>query len=154
MRRLLTTLALGSCLLACQLVTGEPVQLLTGVDSCWAGGETGVKSTLLVDPDYGTSFDGMPVMWPVGFTGLRIRSEVRVLDKAGNLVATTGKEYFMSRGRVESPESAKLVETLRAFPAAANCPYPWDLVDCGSTASPSPYCGAASGALQAYARKA
>ena len=49
----------------------------------------------------------MPVMWPVGFTGVHVGGEVEVLDAAGKVVATTGREYYISRGHVESPESAR-----------------------------------------------
>lgn len=92
---------------------------------------------LLADPDYGTSFDGMPVMWPVGFTGERAGGEVVVLD-SGKIVATTGREYYISFGRVGSAESDQLLKRVGAFPAAANCPYPWDLVDCGTPDAGSP----------------
>jgi len=147
-RRVVAALALALCLLGCQLITAERVQLLTGVDSCWAGGETGQKGRLIVDPDYGTSFDGMPVMWPMGFTGERVGAEIHVRDGAGKVVATTGREYFISRGRVGSSESAQLMERVGAFPAAANCGYPWDFVDCGL--APSPYCADAASVRRTY----
>jgi hypothetical protein len=69
MRRLITTLALALLVLGCgpESPEGEPVDLLTGVDGCYAGGEGGVPAVLLVHPEYGTSLRGRPVMWPVGF---------------------------------------------------------------------------------------
>lgn len=143
MRLATTTLALASCLLGCQLVAHEPVRLLTGVNGCYAGGETGMKGRLVVDRDYGTRFNAVPVMWPVGFTAVRVGSEVEVLDTAGKVIATTGREYYISRGYVSSPEGARL-ESIGAFPAAANCGYPWDFVECSPPAPPSTYCEAAS----------
>lgn len=97
------------------------------MDSCYAGGEQGVKSRLLVDPVYGASFDGRPVMWPLGFTGMRVKDEIAVLDATGKIVAMTGRMYYMSYAPVHAPEKAELMERIEAFPAAANCGYPWDL---------------------------
>jgi hypothetical protein len=131
MRSLATVLVLGLCLLGCDN-TPVPVQVLTGVSGCYLGGEGGAAGTLLADPDYGTSFNGMPVMWPVGFKGVRVGSELVVLNATGTVVATTGKEYYISHGPVDSQEKQRLIESIGAFTAAANCPYPWDLIDCGS----------------------
>jgi hypothetical protein len=130
-RRLSATLALALCLLGC---SGEPVTLLTGVDpdACYAGGETGMTGRLVVDPKYGTSFNGKPVMWPVGFTARRAGAEVEVLDAQGTVRATTGRTYHISIGYVSDRQ---VVESVGAFPAAVNCSYPWDFVDC--TAAPA-----------------
>jgi hypothetical protein len=129
MRSVIATLALAGCLLGCgSAPVGLPAPLLTGVDGCWAGGETGLEGPLLVHPEYGTTFHDMPVMWPVGFTGVRLaRGEVAVLDADGKVVATTGRTYFISRAPVWNDEKHRLMEQLGAFPAAANCGYPWDL---------------------------
>ena len=115
MRRVSTTFALALCLLGCSLAPGEPVALLTGVnpDYCYAGGEQGVTALLIVDPTHGTSFDGRPVMWPVGFTGRRVGAEVEVLDAQGNVKATTGRTYHISYA--PAPDSA---QAINAFPAA------------------------------------
>ena len=80
----------------------------------------------------------MPVMWPVGFTGERIYGGVRVLDAAGNLVAATSRRYFISHGPVDAPERQRLIESIGAFTAAANCGSPWDFVDCDSPPTGSP----------------
>jgi hypothetical protein len=94
--------------------SSEPVQLLTGD----AGGatqwhENGVRSCfllnirgeLVVDARYGTAIVSsqagvtpMPVMWPLGFTGRRVGSEVEVLDPTGTSVATTGRTYRLDGG--------------------------------------------------------
>jgi hypothetical protein len=110
------------------------IELLTGVDRCYAGGESGIRGMLLADPTYGASINGMPVMWPVGFTGVRVGGEIGVLDSAGKAVATTGKVYYMSRGPVSSEDKRLLMESIGAFPAAANCGYPWDFIDCTAAA--------------------
>jgi hypothetical protein len=106
MRRASATLALALCLLGCGSVVlpGEPVQLLTGAmpfdeDECSGNGDA--VSQLLVDPEYGTTLAGYPdtrapVMWPPGFTGRRVGSEVVVVDPNGNAVATTGHSYRIS----------------------------------------------------------
>ncbi len=104
MRRVATALVLALSLLGCGSVvpTSEPVQLLTGplpfdADEC--SSDFYVASELLVDPQYGTSLasflagETTPVMWPPGFTGSRMGSEVMVWDATGNLVATTGQSY-------------------------------------------------------------
>jgi hypothetical protein len=145
-----TAVVLALLLLGCA-PSGEPVRLLTGVDpdACYAGGETGMRATLLADPDYGTSFNGRPVMWPVGFTAVRVGGEVLVLG-GGRVVATTGRDYYISIAPVYAPESQHLMERVDAFPAAAKCPYPWDFVDCGSPSSPSSdsqYCRPPAAAL-------
>jgi hypothetical protein len=129
MRRLTTTLALGLCLLGCG--SGAPVQLLTGPLMCYAGGEQGSAGSLVADPEYGTRFNGKPVMWPEGFTGVRTGGKVEVLGPAGNTVATTGRRYYISFAYVPH----ELIEKTGAYPAAANCGYPWDFVDCGSPAT-------------------
>jgi hypothetical protein len=144
-----TALGLALCLIGCA-ASGEPVDLLTGVDaiSCYAGGETGMTGPLVVDPTYGTSFNGKPVMWRTGFTARRAGGEVEVLDSAGKVVATTGRLYHISIAPVSSEEKRRLMETIGAYPAAAECGYAWDFIDCGTPANPSApskdvasYCG-------------
>ena len=73
---------------------------------------------------YRTRFNGMPVIWPFGFTGVRlVGGEVAVLDDAGNVIATTGKEYGIAPAPASGGEMRRLVETIGAYPAAANCGY-------------------------------
>ena len=132
-----TSLALASGLLGCTRA-GEPVPLLTGVgEACYAGGETGMVGTLVVDAEHGTSFNGRPVMWPDGFTGLRVGDEVEVLNAGGNLVATTGRDYYISIAPVYGEANQRKMNSVNAYPAAANCTYAWDFVDCGPATKPS-----------------
>jgi len=129
--RAIATVAVGLAMAACGM-SGQPVALLTGVDGCYAGGETGHRDVLLADPDYGTSFSGKPVMWPVGFRGVRVGEQIQVLDSGGTVVATTGRAYYLAIGPVMgSSESRQLMDRVGAYPVAANtCGYAWDFIDC------------------------
>lgn len=95
----LAVLALGLCLAGCASAasSGERVELRTGPVSCYAGGASPFVGTLSADPVYGTTFDGKPAVWPVGYTGLRVGSEVEVVDDSGKVVATTGSRYYFSQ---------------------------------------------------------
>jgi hypothetical protein len=99
----MAALGLALCLFGCGSTapSGEPVQLLTGMplapDECnpW---DTVGGTMLVVDPQYGTAIawsnaKRTPVMWPLGFTGRLVGSEVVVVDSNDNLVATTGQSY-------------------------------------------------------------
>jgi hypothetical protein len=119
MKALGIAMALACALLACttKAPPGDPVQLLTGTmpfgaDECDGGGNAAV---LLVDREYGTAlaaygmFDNdttrAPVMWPPGFTGRQVGSEVVVVDPEGNIVATTGQSYvFSGNPLIEEPK--------------------------------------------------
>jgi len=114
-----------------------PVELLTGDTSCYAGGEGGTAGVLIVDPEYGTRWNGMPVLWPTGFTAVRVGSELEVRDAAGEAVARTGQAYHISFAHVDG-DTLQLVEEIGAYPAAVLCGYPWDFVDCAT--EPAPYC--------------
>lgn len=115
------------------------VELLTGDTGCYAGGEQGAAGVLVVDPEYGTRFNGRPVLWPTGFAGVRVGSEVEVRNAAGNAVARTGQAYYISVAAAHWPiETAELVAATGAYPAAVLCGYPWDFVDCATGAAP--YC--------------
>lgn len=108
MKRLAATFVLALLVLGCgesQDPEGEQVQLLTGsptntVNSCYASGFFG---SVVVDPEYGTAvIDESPerprvIGWPSGFTGWRSGSEVRVLDRAGQVVVVTGRRYEVLR---------------------------------------------------------
>jgi hypothetical protein len=123
-----------------------PVRLLTGSLGCYAGGEgPGATAPLVVDATYGTSFLGRPVMWPTGYTARRAGFEVEVLNTQGKVIATTGRTYNIAHayapdlvpnddgsfGGTPPPPSA--------FPAAVECTYEFDFVDC--TANPTDvYC--------------
>lgn len=134
MRRLLVALAL--CLSACGgavAVSPGPVQLLTGgSEGCYAGPPTTVQGPLIFDPKNGTAIrvesrevsapmppvaigTTVPVMWPTGYTGLRLASgEVEVRDVTGKLVATTGKRFDIAERPVYG------FDTNGAWPACSN----------------------------------
>jgi hypothetical protein len=94
------------------VLPGERVELLTGNGPFKAhrGPLHGVCYTsaavgpLVVDPEYGTAITDVPtlatapVMWPPGFTGRRVGSEVVVYDPEGKVVATTGRSYRLEGG--------------------------------------------------------
>ena len=101
MRRATAVLVLVASLAGCTLL-GEPVEVLTGAmpfDADECSTDFYVSSMLLADPEYGTVVAGFladqrtPVMWPPGFTGRRVGSEVAVLDATGIVVATTGQSF-------------------------------------------------------------
>ena len=145
MLRVVSSVALALSLLGCyaggaSAPPGESVPLLTGALSCYAGGEGGPTAPLVVDPKYGTSFNGQPVMWPSGYTARRAGSEVEVLNTHGKVIATTGRTYHIAHAY--APElvpnddgSFDGTPPPSAFPAAADCTYPFDFVDC--TANPT-----------------
>ena len=103
-RGISTALALALSLLGCGSVVPpwERVELLTrapltvgGGPGCYTAATTGL---LVVDPMYGTAIGALPVMWPLGYIGRRVGSEVEVLDRDGKLVATTGRIYELRGG--------------------------------------------------------
>jgi hypothetical protein len=138
MRRVITFLAMGLFLLGCgSAPTPHGFPLLTGELGCYAGGETGSAGTLEFDPQYGTRFNGRPVMWAAGFTGVRVGDEVQVRDAEGIAVATTGRKYYISVAYAE-PSQRELIDKTGSFPAAAHCGYPWDFVECSTPATGQP----------------
>ena len=137
MRRIATTLALALSLVGCGLIPG-PVRLLTGIEACYAGGEHPVFQGVLVpDPEYGTRIAGKgPVMWPVGYTARRAGlrwGPIEVLDRAGNVVATTGRAYMMAPVPNQREEAQRLLDSAGAI-ASPDC-YGWDLVDCSPSST-------------------
>ena len=118
MRRFTTTLALALSLLSCGVFE---VQLLTGTDprGCYAGGEGQFEGLLVAGGEYGTTLNGKPVMWPVGWTGRRVGFEVEVLDGAGTVRAITGRRYRFAVGPIPDPENAAKAESLGAAVVAA-----------------------------------
>lgn len=128
MRRTTAALALGLCLLGCG-PAGDQVPLLTGIEACWAGGQSPSYAGVLVpDPEYGTRIDGRPVMWTVGYTGRRLPTgEIAVLNTSGEVIATTGKAYAISPVPPQRDEARSLLQRLNAIPAP-DC-YPWDFVE-------------------------
>ncbi len=82
-------------------------------------------------------------MWPAGYTARRLGTEVIVLDTQGNVKATTGRTYHISQafaptlmreddGSYSGPGTPPPSD---AFPAAADCTYHHDFIDC--TANPT-----------------
>src|SRR6266567_5163790 len=109
MRLISTTLALAILVLGCSM--GDPVHLMTGPSDCYLGGEVGHEGVLRADPKYGTVFDGTPVIWPVGFTDIRVTGgEVAVLNEVGRVVATTGKKYGMAGAHPGDDATRQLAE--------------------------------------------
>jgi hypothetical protein len=138
-RRLVGLIAIGFLLLGCG--SGPPpdgFELLTGPLGCYAGGERGAAGTLEVDSEYGTRFNGIPVMWPAGFTGVRVGDEVEVHDASGTAIATTGRKYYISVAYADRARDMLERLGIDAYPAAANCGYPWDFVDCSRPATGQP----------------
>jgi hypothetical protein len=95
------------------LITGDPLD-----GGCFAANVSGL---LVVDPKYGTAIVGgngpsmvqlsdvpVPVAWRSGFTGRLSRSEVEVLDRQGNVVATTGRNYEFFGGYISAALSPGL----------------------------------------------
>jgi hypothetical protein len=142
MRRITTTLALALCLLGCGSVpppsppSGEPVELATydhGCDDQAAEGlllphrRHGTDISVVADDwPSGTDMRGVvPVQWPKGFTGVRLSGgDVAVLDAAGNVVATTGRNYrlkgmWMIGAIGFEPDAPKHVAGFRACGASA-----------------------------------
>jgi hypothetical protein len=92
---------------------GEQVPLLTGRLVGKEGVDTGcylnhMDGVLTVDETYGTKmsyaevtssdYHPMPLMWPVGYTGHRVGSQVAVVDEHGTVVAITGNRYTIRPG--------------------------------------------------------
>ena len=104
--------------------TPEPVQLLTGrpdnnlPTGCYPESKSGLVT---FDPRYGTAMitdqigDLLPLAigWPSGFTGWRSGFEVRVLNRAGQVVLVTGRRYEMFEASVVLADWPKLPD--RAF---------------------------------------
>lgn len=141
---MLRAITLGLALVLAGCESRGRIQLLTGPLGCYAGGENGPTGLLAADPNYGTTFRDQPVMWPEGYYGRRAGSEVEVLDRWGSVKATTGRIYhiaFASSYGVEANGNGSLdrVGPANAFPAAVDCGYAWDFIDC--TAAPTnQYC--------------
>jgi hypothetical protein len=130
MRRIATGLPLALFLFGC----GSPnplsdrVELLTGIEACFAGGQQPSYAGVLVpDPEFGTRIEGKgPVMWPVGYTGRRLPAgEIQVLNTSAEVVATTGRAYAISPAPQQGEEAQELLERVGAI-AAPDC-YDWDI---------------------------
>jgi hypothetical protein len=123
------TFALALFLLGCGSPNplSDQVELLTGIEACYAGGQSPTNGGLLLpDPKYGTRFDGQgPVMWPVGYTGRRLSNgDVEVLNTTGGVVATTGKRYRFSNVPEHGGEAGRVMAEVGAVPVCDS--YPWD----------------------------
>ncbi len=124
-------MALALCLAGCDKSSIDRVDLLTGVDGCYAGGAVGTAGPLVADPEFGTRFNGKPAMWPLGYTGRRVGAEVAVLDASGRVVAMTGRRYYFSQAFVENRETVQRMQSLDAVPVG-DCGYAWSLIDCSA----------------------
>jgi len=135
-------------LVAAVLATGcgERVELLTADLACYLGGEAPRTAELVADAEQGTTFTGLPVVWPTGFTGRRAGSEVEVLDAGGNVRATTGRRYWIAPAH--RPHGAG---DLDQFPAAVDCGYPWDFGECDASGEPAQYCEPEGGVYHRHA---
>jgi len=118
------------CLAACDS-SPQPVGLVTDEVYCYLGGAGGTAGLLAADQVYGTTFNGRPAMWPLGYTGLRVGSEVEIHDPSGKLVATTGRRYYFSQAFAHGSESVKRMKDLGAIPVG-DCHYAWSVIDCSA----------------------
>lgn len=103
MRRVAIALALSLSLHGCA-PSGVPVQLATGPGE-FAEGPDGVTpcvtyfnvGLLIPDAEYGTAATGTygshQLIWPLGYTARRVDGMVIVLNRSGDVVATTGHTY-------------------------------------------------------------
>jgi hypothetical protein len=105
---ILLALALG--LLGCDgvVLPWDQVALRTSETDtppdCFLSGREG---ELIVDPELGLAWradpdDIRPVIWPRGYTGRRVGSEVEVLDRDGRVVATTGWKGEITYSKLEA----------------------------------------------------
>jgi hypothetical protein len=85
---------------------GEQVPLLTGHLVGASGAGTGCYLNFMVgilnkDETYGTTMaygedvPQLPLMWPIGYTGYRVGSEIAVVDETGRVRAITGNRYTL-----------------------------------------------------------
>ena len=79
-------------------------------------------------------------MWPSGYTARRVGGQVVVLDAAGNGRATTGRTYHISfayvPGIIPNDDGSHAgSDPANPFPAAVDCGYAWDFIDCTDAAS-------------------
>src|SRR5438034_1861126 len=120
MRLAATSLVLTLCLVGCAF--GQ-VELLTGTDAhgCYAGGESHFEGLLAVDQKWGTSINGKPAVWPVGWTGRRVGLEVEVLDDTGKVRAITGRRYYFAVGPISEPDSLARLKGIVAA-TVSSCP--------------------------------
>ena len=134
MRRVTTALALALCVLACgsKAPPADQVGLVTvspgGEIGCWLMPTYG---ELVADAEFGVALrGGTPAVWPLGYTGRRVGSEVEVLDGSQNVVARTGigvQQIWWGGG--EGPQSgryicsaARAAEHLQPLPGDAAAP--------------------------------
>jgi len=87
--------------------SGNPVKLATydgDGSSCYTNAE---PYLLIPDPETGTAMiptaeaghvsgDPIPLAWPSGYVGRQVGSEVAIYSGSGQLVATTGKYWYMA----------------------------------------------------------
>lgn len=89
-RALVLALALGVA--ACS----SPVGILIDpqdTSTCWLDSRSGL---LEYDPKVGTTVNGIPLMWPRGYSATQVGTKVEVRDSKGRLRATTGQIGYFS----------------------------------------------------------
>jgi hypothetical protein len=105
--------------------SGEPAELLTHEDRCYDEAVEG----LLLSGRHGTDFESgtsiVSVRWPSGFSGVRVGGEIAVLDLTGNVVATTGRHYWLRGGWLKGVDGFGRGERAVAFMA---CGYPGSVI--------------------------
>lgn len=100
MKRVATTVAMVLILGGCGTLGPPSVSLVTRDGPCYVGATSGL---LIADPTSGTAIiddsnGPMPVIWPQGWTGRRVGSEVQVFSPRGDLVYTTGQRVEFQGG--------------------------------------------------------
>ena len=100
MRRLAIALVLAVSSIGCSSAPTPTNRVALGT---WPAGSApgcvlmGIQGELVADPKYGTAIAyvdaTMPVLWPEGFIGERVGSEIQVLNKDGRVIAVTGGMY-------------------------------------------------------------
>ncbi len=127
--RSVSGLALALVLLGCGVehLPSKPIELLTGIRACYAGGaQPGYAGVLRPDPVHGTRFDNKPVMWPDGYTGVLLNGgQVAVLNAGGDIVAMTGKAYAITPVPEQGGEAGQAIARVGAIGVCDS--YEWDL---------------------------
>jgi hypothetical protein len=102
---LIRCFVLALFLLGCDSVVlpWDQVQLLTDPSMPSVCYLSNLRGVLAFDSKYGTTADGIPLMWPQGYTARRNGAEIEVIDTKGAVRAITGREYDFSGAWYEGP---------------------------------------------------
>jgi hypothetical protein len=149
-RRVSATLALALCLLGCQseVLPWDRVQLVTGGDPGTGCGLMPRMGDLTADPAFGTTLGGGAAVWPSGYTGRRVGSEVEVLDRSGKVVATTGQRYqfyfvyVAGKGGAGDPAHGNSPDVIcDIYPCTPSCPIEHGGIDNGDRVARGSFTG-------------